>query len=225
MSLAIQADPNSQWIKKAIWLSWFTIGYNLIEGLVSIGFGISEGSIALAGFGVDSWIEVASAILVLWRFRAESQLHTPLSLQRERKATFGIALLFIMLALLTAGAGIIQIASGEHPETTLPGIIISTLSLSFMFFLWRAKVGVATALNSLTVMKDASCSLACIHLSIVLFVGSLIFYFFPDLWWVDAAAAIILSVFIGREGWETLEAARNPDFSGGCGCGPKDCSQ
>jgi len=62
---------NSVFIKRAILLSWFTIGYNLVEGFVSIAFGVGDESIALAGFGVDSLIEVASAVLILWRFRSE----------------------------------------------------------------------------------------------------------------------------------------------------------
>ena len=59
-------------IRRAIALSWFTIGYNLLEGAVSIAFGVSDESVALAGFGMDSLIEVASAALILWRFRSEA---------------------------------------------------------------------------------------------------------------------------------------------------------
>jgi len=90
-----------------------------------------------------------------------------------------------------------------------------------MFYLWAAKKRVAAALNSSTVMKDADCSLACIKLSSILFAGSLLFLLFPGLWWVDGVAGIILAIFIGKEGFETIIATRNPDFVGGCGCSSK----
>ncbi len=214
----IEVVGDNPLIRRAILLSWFTIGYNLIEGFVSIGFGWSDESIALLGFGADSLIEVASAFLVLWRFRGESGQSAGMSLQRERQATLGIGVLFILLAAGTFSGGAIQLFEGRHPETTLPGMVISVLSLSFMFFLWSAKRKVGIALDSSTVMKDAACSMACIKLSGVLFLGSLIYLLVPHLWWADAVAAICLSVLIAREGWETLQAARQENFSGGCGC-------
>jgi len=73
-------------------------------------------------------------------------------------------------------------------------------------------------LDSKTILKDADCSLACIKLSFILFVGSLLFLWFPHFWWADAVAAIGLAVVIAKEGWETISAASKPDFDGGCGC-------
>ena len=205
-------------IQKAILLSWFTIGYNLIEGIVAISFGVSDGSVALAGFGADSLIEVGSAILVLWRFRGESGMSGSLSLERERRATLGIGGLFILLAALSLGASGFQLFNRSHPETTLPGILISALSLSFMFFLWSSKRKVGQALKSSAVLSDAQCSLACIKLSFVLFAGSVMYWVAPSLWWADSLAAVGISLLIGAEGVETIRNARKEDFSGGC-CG------
>lgn len=211
-------SARSRWIRRAIVLSWLTIGYNLLEGLVSIYFGIEEESVALAGFGGDSLIEVASAVLVLWRFRGESGRAEGMSIDRERRATFGIGLLFLLLALITVAASASQLVSRAHPDTTVPGLVISALSLSFMFLLWSAKRKAGLALDSATVMKDAACSMACIQLSFVLFAGSLLYFVVPALWWADAAAALLIAGLIAREGWETVRSARSPDFSGGCGC-------
>jgi divalent metal cation (Fe/Co/Zn/Cd) transporter len=209
---------NSALIRRAIFLSWFTIGYNLIEGAVSIAFGVGEESVALAGFGVDSLIEVASASLILWRFRSEAHVGSEISIGRERKATLGIGILFLLLAAITLAASVFQLKAGSHPTTTLPGLVISAASLSFMFWLWASKRRVAAQLNSASIMKDAACSLACIKLSVVLFAGSLVFWTFPALWWADSVAALLLGILIGKEGWETVGAARHPEFSGGCGC-------
>ena len=211
-------------IKQAILLSWFTIAYNLIEGLVSIFFGISDEAISLAGFGGDSLIEVASASLVLWRFKGETGGGNEISLERERKATLYIGVLFLALAGITTITSIFQLATTQHPETTLPGLIISTFSLSYMFFLWQAKKRVAVELNSATMAKDADCSLACIKLSAVLFLGSIVYQLFPDLWWADSLAALLIAGFVGIEGKETIQAARSEHFQGGCGCVNKNRS-
>ena len=183
---------NNALVRRAVLLSWFTIAYNLVEGVVSISFGLSDDSVALAGFGADSLVEVASAFLVLWRFR------DVISLKREKRATLGIGILFLLLAILTGVASFIQLKSGSHPDTTIPGIVISALSLSFMYFLWSSKMKIGKALNSATVMKDADCSLACIKLSAVLFIGSLLYWMVPSLWWADSAAALLLAGLIGR---------------------------
>jgi len=203
----------AQWRRKALWLSGLTIAYNLAEGLVSMAFGWADDSIALFGFGADSFIEVASALLVLWKLLDHG------SLERERKATLSVGWLFLLLAAGIAGGAILQIAARRHPPTSLPGLVISALSLAFMAYLWQAKLRAAKALDSATLEADATCSLACIQLSMVLFVGSLLFLLVPVLWWVDAAAALGLALLIGKEGSNMIRAARSKHFTGGCGCG------
>lgn len=202
----------------AVRLSWFTVAYNIVEGLVSVGFGVKDESIALAGFGADSFIEVASALAVLWRFRGEAGLAARPDLAGERRATRAIGWLFLALAGGTAAACVLKLWQRSGPDTTLPGVVISLASLSFMFWLWSAKKTVARELDSSTVAKDADCSLACIKLSGVLLAGSLLYALTPALWWADSAAALLLAFLIGREGLETVRAAGRPDFSGGCGC-------
>ncbi len=203
----------AQWRRRALWLSGLTIAYNLAEGLISMAFGWADDSIALFGFGADSFIEVASALLVLWKLLDHGNL------ERERKATRSIGWLFLCLAVGITGGALLQITAQRHPPTTVPGLVISSLSLSFMAFLWRAKLRAAKALDSATLEADSTCSLACIQLSVVLFAGSLLFLLAPALWWVDAAAAIGLSVLIGKEGIGMIRAAGSERFTGGCGCG------
>lgn len=204
------------WQARARALSIATMGYNALEGLVSMGFGISEGSIALLGFGVDSWVEVGSAAVVYWKLTSTGCANTVR--ERERRATRWIGWLFLLLAIGTGTGAVLQLVSGQHPGSTLPGVVISLLSLSFMFYLWRAKAEAAVALNSKALAMDAACSRACIQLSAVLLAGSAVYTLAPALWWADAAAALVLTAFIGREGVEAVRAAAKPDFSGGCGC-------
>ncbi len=218
MELDLKNESPNRWIKRVVFLSWFTIIYNLVEGLFSVWFGVKENSIALAGFGFDSFIEVGAALLILWRYQDAKGMDEISNQKREVIATKGIAILFLILALSSLLSAGFQLINHKQPETTLPGTMVSLLSLSFMFYLWRAKLQAAEALQSKSVKKDADCSQACIKLSVILLLGSLLFLLFPSLWWADSVAAVLLSFLIGKEGWETYQAANRPDFAGGCGC-------
>lgn len=208
-----------QWLERARFLAYFTVGYNLVEGLVSMSFGWADESLALFGFGADSFIEVGSALVVLWRLKGEGAGScASRMLERERRAALAIGILFLLLALGTATGATLQLASLRTPHTTVPGLVVSVLSLAFMFGLWRVKLHAARALDSRTLEGDAACSLACIQLSTVLFIGSLLFLVVPALWWVDGAAALVLAGFIGKEGIQGIRGALRKDFTGGCGC-------
>lgn len=207
----------NHWYRRVLLLSWFTIGYNLIEGAVSVYFGIEEASVSLAAFGVDSFVEVASALVILWRFQGEQGRAAGLAKDREVRALRAIGILFLVLAVGTAlGAGA-QLLGGKHPDTTLPGLIVALVSLSFMYSLYRAKLTAGKTLNSRSVLSDAACSKACIQLSVVLLAGSLVYVVYPALYWADAVAAIVIAGLIAREGKEILSSADRDD--GCCGCG------
>ena len=201
-SSSTSSTASNRLVRRAIALSWFTIVYNLVEGAVSIAFGVSDDSVSLMGFGLDSLVEVASGAVVLWRFRGELGQHS-VSRDRERRATRLIGWFFIVLGVGTAAASAVQLLKGAHPETSLPGFVVASISLTFMYFLWRAKYQVAVGLGSTTMKKDALCSAACIKLSVVLLLGSLLYMVAPALWWADGVAAMVLSVFIIKEGLET----------------------
>lgn len=218
MEVVVARPSQVDWTRRARLLAGLTIGWNVVEGLVSMGFGISEESVALFGFGLDSWVEVGSAGVVWWKLTRPAGCATTQKSQ-ERKATRWISGLFLVLAAATGGGALAQLATGHHPESTVPSLVVSVVSLLMMGFLWRAKKAAAVALNSRTLEMDAACSLACIQLSVTLFAGSLLYVLVPGLWWADGVAALALAGFIAREGWEGWQAAKKPDFAGGCGCG------
>lgn len=204
-----------KWKKWAVYLALFTIIYNLIEAVIAIYWGISDDSISLAGFGGDSLVEVGSAVLVLWNLNNKKDAST---IERERLATRGIASLFILLSIIVFSTSSWQLSLGKGPETTLPGVIISCISILVMIFLWFAKVKAAKVIKSLTLEKDAACTLICIRLSAVLLIGSMLYTLFPSFWWVDSVFAIVLGLLILKEGIDTMKETYKEDFSGGCGC-------
>jgi divalent metal cation (Fe/Co/Zn/Cd) transporter len=219
-AIRVGSDPADRvrWVRRARFLAWFTIGYNLLEGAAGIGFGIADGSLALLGFGIDSCVEMASASFVLWRLGADLSGQQRQA-QRERRAGMAVAGLLILL-----GAGTL-IGSGwllwtrQHPESTLIGGIIAAVSLSFMFWLWRSKLAAAHALASHTLRQDAACARGCLTLSFTLLIGSVAYTLAPALWWIDSAAAIVIAALIVREGLDGFRTCLNGGSSG-CGCEP-----
>lgn len=212
----MDVEAQTDWPRRAWVLAWITVIYNLVEGGVSIRFGLGDDSVALWGFGFDSLVEVASALVVMARLRKGFK---SAATEAERRAVIAIGALFILLALVIQLGAVLQLLSGHHPPTTVPGLVISVLSVAFTYFLWKSKTRAAAALDSVALRSDAACTFACIQLSLVLFGGSLLFLLGRSFWWVDGGAAILLGLLILKEGLENIRAARSPEFTGGCGCG------
>lgn len=207
----------------AVLISIISILYNGAEGGVSIGFGADVSSKSLLFFGIQSLVEVLSAILVVYRFRYISkpgdETHTQLSpqnLRLEKHATFGIGLLFIILAATTFAISSVTLSKHEHPDTVLPSLIISASALALMIAIWLPKVYLYKRLNSSTMKAEADCSLACIALTSVLLGGSVIYRFWKGGWWVDSAVALVFGLYFAKDGIEMVRWTRHPEFNGGC---------
>lgn len=201
----------------ALWLGFFTIGYNLLEGLVSVYFGVQDEALTLFGFGVDSFIEVLSGIgIVAMVLRIRQNPGTPRS-QFERTALRITGTSFYLLAAGLAVTAIYNAFTKHKPETTLPGLIISLISIAMMWALVAAKRKVGHALGSAPILADANCTLVCIYMSLVLLAASLI-YQFTGFGFVDSLGAIGLIYFSINEGKESFEKAKGME----CDCEEED---
>lgn len=114
---------------------------------------------------------------------------------------------YCLVAISTAIFLALQLTETKHPDIILPGIIISVFSLSSMLFIWSKKQKLGQVLQNSTALSDDACSLACIKLSVILLLGSGLFFFVPSLWWADSVAALIMSYFIYQEGREIRKSA------------------
>lgn len=203
---------------RAHFLALFTIFYNLVEGGASVWMGAADETLALFGFGVDSFIEVVSAIGVwhmLRRIRANEGETRDEFEQRALRITG--AAFYLLSAGLVVTAGI-NLYDQHRPETTIWGIIISLLSISFMWFLIHQKTKVGTALNSPAILADAACSRACLYLSAVLMISS-VGYEVTGIASLDAIGALLISWLTLREGREAFDMARGMNCSCSCSCG------
>jgi divalent metal cation (Fe/Co/Zn/Cd) transporter len=205
MSALAQTQVNRYW-KYALWLALFTIFYNLGEGLISIYFGAQDETLTLFGFGIDSFIEVMSGIGILAMvLRIRRNTDAPRS-QFERTALRITGTSFYLLAAGLGATAIYNLFTAHKPATTLPGLVISIISIAAMWALVTGKRRVGRALGSASILADANCTLVCIYMSLVLLAASLI-YQFTGFGFVDSLGALGLIYFSISEGKEAFEKA------------------
>lgn len=193
--------------RRAYQLSLFTIFYNVVEGLVSMVLGYQDETLALFGFGVDSFIEVLSGIGVaamIWRI----EMHPGTSKTAfEKRALQLTGFAFYLLSLGLLAGMVVNIVSGHKPETTLWGAVISIISIIFMIWLMNAKKKVGKDLGSEPILADANCTKVCVYMSVVLLVSSVL-YELTGFAYADVIGAAGLIFFSLREGREAFEKAK-----------------
>lgn len=203
--------------KRAWLLSLFTIFYNVAEGLVSMFFGYQDETLALFGFGVDSFIEVMSGIgiaVMILRIKQNPESNKS-DFEKTALRITGIAFYLLSSGLL---AGIIVNLITKHkPETTLWGVIISSLSILVMIWLMYAKKRIGLKLNSEPIVADSNCTKVCVYMSVVLLLSSLI-YELTGFAYADVIGAAGLIYFSFTEGKEAFEMAKGKECSCGCHC-------
>jgi divalent metal cation (Fe/Co/Zn/Cd) transporter len=205
MSTLTQPTTNKYWTY-ALWLALFTIFYNLAEGLISVYFGFSDEALTLFGFGADSFIEVMSGIGILAMVIRIRQNPETSRTQFEKTALRITGTAFYLLIAGLAVSAIYNIVTGHKPSTTLPGLIISLISIAMMWALVSGKRKVGRELNSQPILSDANCTMVCIYMSVVLLASSLI-YQLTGFGLVDSIGALGLIWFSYSEGKEAFEKA------------------
>jgi divalent metal cation (Fe/Co/Zn/Cd) transporter len=194
----------------ALWLAVISVVYNLAEGIVATWFGAQEETLALFGFGVDSFIEIVSALGIahmVWRIQ-----RNPHS-ERTRFETLALQITGVCFYLLSAGLILGAAASvlyGEPPRPSLAGTIIALISLAVMWALLKAKMYAGTMLQSPPIIADARCTLACMWMSAVLLGSSFAFYL-TGIRFIDAIGAVGIAWFSFLEGREALAIARGQE--------------
>ena len=187
---------------RALLLSYLTVGYNVFEGVISIVAGVLAGSIALIGFGLDSFIESISGGVMIWRFSQRDK--DPEEEERiERRATRLVAYTFFILGAYVLYESVKKLVVSEIPEPSLLGIIIAIVSLIIMPILFYMKYKTAKALNSSSLIADAKETLACMFLLMALLLGLGLNYLF-GIWQADPIAGLFIVAFLVKEGYEIL---------------------
>lgn len=194
--------------RRALRLETFTIAWNVIEALVAVGAGLASGSVALVSFGVDSAIEVTSAVGLFWRLRkAGPDADAVEESDAERKSLYIVAATFFALAAYITYESVSGLVGDEAPEGSTVGLVLSVLSLAIMPTLawWKQRTG--KEMGSPALQADAMETWVCSYLSLALLLGVGLHAAFG--WtWADPIAALAMLPVILYEGRETLKEAR-----------------
>ena len=188
----------------ALHLSYFTVAYNLIEGLLSIIAGLLSGSIALVGFGLDSFIESLSGSVMIWRFYESRHFSDEEHERREKIAVKLVSYSFFVFGAYVFYESVKKLYLVEAPEPSILGIIIALVSIIVMPILYYQKQKVGKNIASSSLLADSKQTLACVFLSVALLIGLLLNYWF-DIWWADPIVGLLIVVFLFKEGYETYK--------------------
>jgi divalent metal cation (Fe/Co/Zn/Cd) transporter len=178
-------------------VEYFTIAWNTLEGLVAVVLGGLAGSISLVGFGVDSFIEVISGSVILWRMSVDADLSC-----RERNEKLSLRVVgvcFLALAAYVGYESLFDLLTRKAPEHSIPGIVLACVSLVVMPLLSRAKKEIGHELGSAAMHADAKQTDFCIYLSAILLAG-LLLNVALGWWWADPVAGLIMVPIIAKEG-------------------------
>ena len=200
--MTTQPVTRSRDLQRGILLEYLTIAWNIIEGVVAVASGVVSGSIALVGFGVDSFIETSSGGILLWRLRAERRGEDGEKLERTALKLVGVS--FLLLAAYVAIDSIKSLIERGAPERSLAGIVIAVLSLIVMPWLAHTKRKTAERLRSAALHADSRQTSLCMYLSAIL-LGGLLLNALLGWWWADPIAALCMVPIIVNEGREALK--------------------
>lgn len=198
-------DPARQvHLRRGLRLEYLTVGWNVVEGVVSVAAALAAGSVALLGFGIDSFVETTSGLILIWRLRAERHARDPEAVERlDQRAHKLVGLSLFLLAAYIAFDASKALLTQERPEPTVIGIAITSLSLMVMWWLARAKRRTARLLGSRALEADSFQTTACFWLSLVTLAG-IGLNAALGWWWADPVAALGMTWFLvseGREAW------------------------
>ncbi len=193
-----------QQLRLALRLGYFTVSWNVVEGIVAITAAALAGSRALLGFGLDSTIESLSAGVLIWRLRVERR--DPERAERvERQAVQLIGVSFFLLAAFVGVEAVRSLVGHHEPESSPVGIMLTALSLIVMPLLAHRKRALAVEMGSKAVEADSAQTKACAYLSAVV-LGGLVLNSLFGWWWADPVAALIVVALLVQEGREALSA-------------------
>ena len=205
------ARSRPELLRRGYLLAVATVGWTVVEGMVAATAGLLAASVALLGFGIDSFVETASGVVVAWRLRAELRDRCPERVEQveRRAARIAGALLLALAAYIVVDAGRRLLGFGRQAEESLLGIVLTAISLAIMPLLGWAKLRTARQLGSSALRADAYETITCAWLSLTTLAG-LALNAALGWWWADPLAALVLVPLIVREGLE--------GWRGGCTC-------
>jgi len=185
-------------------LSYFTVAYNVIEGIVSIIVGSIIGSVALVGFGLDSFIESMSGSVMIWRLSKHGKISEEEEERVEAKAANLVGVTFFILAAYVLYEAIKSLVGNEAATPSLFGIVIAILSLLVMPTLAYLKNKTGKEIGSHSLVADSKQTVVCVLMSVALLIGLAANYYF-GISWLDPVAGLFFVIILVREGYMAIK--------------------
>ena len=193
-------DRRPEVVRQALRLEFLTVAWNVVEGIIAVAAAVLAGSVAILGFGIDSFVECASALVMIWRLRAERDARLPAAHldDLETRARRLVAASLLLLAGYVTFDALHTVWAGARPEFSVVGVTLLAVSVAVMLWLARAKARIARELGSEALEADAFQTTACWWLSLSALVGVGLNGLF-GWWWADPLAALVIAGLIARE--------------------------
>jgi Cation efflux family len=186
-------------LRRGLALEYATLSWNVVGTVVVIIAALSAGSVALAGFGLDSLIEIGASTIVVWQLKDAGAT-------RERPALRLIGIGFIALAIYIAAQAAHTLISADHPEHSTLGIAWTAVTCAVMLALAGGKARTGRALGNRVLETEARVTLVDAYLAAAVLLG-LAANAVLDWWWADPLAGLVIVYYGLREGRQALRAS------------------
>jgi divalent metal cation (Fe/Co/Zn/Cd) transporter len=186
-------------LARGLWLEYVTLGWNVVGSVVVVTSAIAAHSVALAGFGIDSLIEIFASVVVVWQLKGVGK-------DRERVALRLIGVAFILLALYVLAQSTRTLFTQEHPATSPLGIAWLAATLVAMLLLSQAKRITGKELGNPVLTTEAQVTLVDAYLAAAVLLG-LVLNVVASLWWADPLAGLVIVYYGAQKGWEAIHAS------------------
>lgn len=186
-------------LRRGLFLEYTTLGWNVVGVVIVIIAAVAARSVALAGFGLDSLIEIFASVVVVWQLRG-------INMNRERVALRLIGIAFILLVIYIAGQLIFTLAAGIHPATSIGGIVWLAATLIAMLLLAWGKRVTGAQLKNEVLLTEGKVTLVDAYLAGAVLIGLILNAIF-GWWWADPLASLVIIYYGAREGFHALHEA------------------
>jgi divalent metal cation (Fe/Co/Zn/Cd) transporter len=178
-------------VRRGFALEWATLGWN-VAGIIVLAFAaITARSVALAGFGLDSLIEIGASTVVIWELSGTGA-------DRQRRGLRLIGYAFAALAVYLLVQSTVVLATGYHPRRSVLGIVWTAVTAAVMFALAAAKARTGRALDNPVLRTEGRVTVIDGVLAVAVLLG-LVLNALAGWWWADPAAGYVLVYYAVRE--------------------------
>ena len=186
-----EEDDRRVLLRRGFVLEWVTLGWN-VAGIIVLAIAVAAArSVALAGFGLDSLIEIGASTVVIWELSGSGE-------ERQRRALRAIGYAFAALAIYLLVQSTVVLAIGYRPQHSVLGIVWTALTAAAMFALAAAKARTGRALNNPVLRTEGRVTMIDGILAVAVLLG-LTLNAGLGWWWADPVAGYVLVYYAARE--------------------------